>query len=189
LERMGKKSAQNLLDGIEASKQRGLARVLAGLAIQHVGVSVAELLAYDFGNIDDLMNAPTERLAQIDGVGPVMAESIPNDFQSTTTRKLIEDLRSFGVKLTEDPKPTAAQVGGTDLTGKTFVVTGTLEKYGREDIEELIKKLGGKATGSVSKKTDYLVAGENAGSKLEKARSLGVAVLSEKEFEKLIGRA
>jgi DNA ligase (NAD+) len=188
LERMGNKSAQNLLDGIAASKVRGLARVLAGLPILHVGVTVAELLAGEFGNIDDLMNASVERLARINGIGPVMAEGIHAWFESTAGRKIVEDLRGYCVKLTEDPKPTPARVGGPDLTGKTFVVTGTLERYSREEIERLIKDLGGKATGSVSKKTHYIVAGENAGSKLARARELGVPVLTEAEFDKLIGR-
>jgi DNA ligase (NAD+) len=189
LERMGKKSAQNLLDGVAASKERGLARVLAGLAIEHVGDSVAELLADEFRGMDELMNASAERLDEINGVGPVMAQDIHNFFQTPEARKTIEDLRGFGVKLTQDAKPTPAQVGGTDLTGKTFVVTGTLSRYSRDEIEGLIKSLGGKATGSVSKKTDYVVAGENAGSKLDKARELGVAVLNEDQFDHLVGRA
>jgi DNA ligase (NAD+) len=187
LERMGKKSAQNLLDGIGASKSRGLGRVLTGLGVRHVGEHVAELLAEEFGNIDDLMAASAERLNEIDGIGPVLAESISRFFHSAVGRKVIGDLRSHEVKLTEDRK--ARPAGGADLTGKTLVVTGTLERYSRDEIERLIKQLGGKATGSVSKKTDYVVAGENAGSKLEKAKQLGVAVLTEEQFEKLIGRA
>jgi DNA ligase (NAD+) len=159
---------------------------LAGLGIRMVGESVAELLAQEFGNINDLEKASTDRLAQIEGIGPERAESIHQFFQSKSGKKLIDDLRSLGVKLTEDGKPKAK--GGGDLKGKTFVVTGTLAEYSREEIEDLIKQHGGKATGSVSKKTDYVVAGEKAGSKLEKARELGVAVLSEKEFEKLIGK-
>lgn len=188
LERMGKKSAQNLLAGIEASKERGLCRLLTGLGIRHVGDHVAELLATEFGNIDDLMNASVERLAQVEGIGQERAESIHRFFQSAAGRKTIQELRSLGVKLTEDVRPAPAAAGGKGLTGKTFVVTGTLSRYGREEIEELIKKLGGKATSSVSKKTDYVVAGEKAGSKLDKARQLGVPVLSEEEFEKLIGK-
>ncbi len=188
LERMGKKSAENLLDGIEASKKRGLARVLTGLGILHVGERMAEVLADEFGNIDDLMEASAERLARIKGVGPKLAESISKSFHSADGRKIIEDLRSQGVKLTEDRKPAPAQVGGPDLSGKTFVVTGTLEHFSREEIEGLIKQFGGKATGSVSKKTDYVVVGENAGSKLDKAKELGVKTLTEAEFEKLIGR-
>jgi DNA ligase (NAD+) len=187
LERMGKKSAQNLLDGIEASKKRGLSRVLTGLGILHVGERMAEILAGEFGNVDDLMTASADRLARIKGVGPKLAESISKSFHSADGRKTIEDLRTLGVKLTEDRKPTPAEIGGPDLTGKTFVVTGTLEKYGRDEIEGLIKQLGGKVTGSVSKKTDYVVVGENAGSKLDKAKELGVKTLTEAEFDKLIG--
>lgn len=188
LERMGKKSAQNLLDGIEASKPRGLAKVLTGLGILHVGERMAEILAEEFGNIDDLMTASAERLARIKGVGPILAESISKTFHNPDTRKIIEDLRAQGVKLNQDRKPTPAQVGGTDLTGKSFVVTGTLEHFSRDEIEGLIKQLGGKATGSVSKKTDYVVVGENAGSKLDKAQELGIKTLTEAEFEKLVGR-
>lgn len=186
LERMGEKSAQNLLDGLEASKSRGLARLLAGLAIAHVGESVADLLAQEFLSIDALMDASAERLASINGVGPVMAEDIHDFFQRDSNRRLIADLRSLGMKLTEEPRAKSANVAG-DLTGKTFVVTGTLAKYGREEIEALIRQRGGKPSGSVSKNTSYLVAGDKAGSKLAKAKSLGVPVLTETEFEKLIG--
>jgi DNA ligase (NAD+) len=186
LERMGDKSAQNLLDGIAASKQRGLARMLTGLAIPGVGDTVADLIAESLPSADALLNASTERLSQIKGIGPVLAESVHNYFPSTSGRKTIEELQALGVKLTQDAK--AKPAGGVNLTGKTFVVTGTLKNYSREGIEELIKNLGGKATGSVSKKTDYVVAGAEAGSKLEKARTLGVKVLTEEEFEKLVGR-
>src|SRR5207244_4107296 len=182
------KSAQNLLDGLEASKQRGLARLLAGLAIEHVGESVAELLADTFNNVDGLMRASEERLNQINGVGPIMAKDIHAYFQTEHARKTIQDLKQLGLKLAEDAKPTPAQVGGVDLTGKTFVVTGTLQRYKREEIEGLIKSLGGKAAGSVSKKTDYVVAGADAGSKLDKARELGVTVLTKEAFEELVGR-
>jgi DNA ligase (NAD+) len=188
LERMGKKSAQNLLEGIAASKERGLARLLAGLAIQHVGDSVADLLANEFGDIDTLMNAPADRLNAIDGVGPIMAEAIHAFFQDKHNRTILDELRTLGLKLTQDRRPSPSQLGGADLTGKTFVVTGTLAKYQREEIEALIRQLGGKPTGSVSKNTSYLVAGEKAGSKLDKAKQLGVQVLTEEEFDKLIGR-
>jgi DNA ligase (NAD+) len=188
LERMGTKSAQNLLDGLAASKDRGLARLLAGLAIEHVGESVAELLASTFNDMEALMHASVERLNQVNGIGPVMAKDIHAYFQTEHARKILKELKAFGVKMTEDPKPGPAAVGGKDLTGKTFVVTGTLANYRRDAIEGLIKTLGGKVAGSVSKKSSYLVAGEEAGSKLDKARELGVTVLTEKEFEKLIGR-
>ncbi|HZT82031.1 MAG TPA: NAD-dependent DNA ligase LigA [Gemmataceae bacterium] len=186
LERMGDKSAQNLLDGIEASKERGLARLLAGLAIPHVGDTVADLLAQEFLSIDAMMQASVERLSQVKGIGPVIAQSVYDYLHSPTGQKVIEELRELGVKLTEQPRAKAK--GGADLTGKTFVVTGTLKNYERSEIEGLIRKLGGKASGSVSKKTDYVVAGEAAGSKLTKARELGVPVLTEEEFEKLIGK-
>ena len=186
LERMGKKSAQNLVDGITASKERGLARVLTGLGIRHIGEHAAELLADEFRSIDGLLEASEDRLSRIAGIGPVLAGAIHQFFQSTEGRKIVEDLRSHGLKLMQDAK--ASLPGQIDLSGKTFVVTGTLPNFSREEIESLIKQLGGKATASVSKKTSYVVAGEKAGSKLEKARALGVPVLSEEEFEKLIGR-
>ncbi len=186
LERMGEKSARNLLEGIEASKGRGLARLLTGLGIRHVGERNAKLLAEEFGDIDELLQASEDQLAQVAGFGPVVAASVHQFFQSQSGRKTIEQLRKAGVKLSEDRKR-AAKPGGASLAGKTLVVTGTLRKYGREEIEELIEQLGGKATGSVSKKTDFLVAGEKAGSKLDKAHQLGVKVISEEEFDEMIG--
>src|SRR5207302_9682421 len=137
-------------------------------------------------NHDDLITSPADRTAALKGIGPVLAQSITKYFQSPAGRKTIEALRAAGVKLTEEAK--AKPAGAADLAGKTFVVTGTLAKYSRDEIEDLIKRLGGKVTGSVSKKTDYVVAGEKAGSKLDKARELGVKVLNEEEFDKLIGR-
>lgn len=186
LERMGTKSAQNLLEGIEASKQGGLGRLLAGLAIPHVGEAVADFLAKEFGTMDALADASEDRLSEVEGIGPIMARDIHAYFQDQVHRKIIEDLRAAGVKMTEDRKATPQARG--DLTGKTFVVTGTLERYEREEIERLIRDLGGKASGSVSKKTDYLVAGDKAGSKLDKAKQLGVPVLTEQQFDELIGR-
>jgi DNA ligase (NAD+) len=188
LERMGKKSAENLLSGIEASKSRGLARVLTGLGIRHVGEHVADLLAGHFGDIDRLEEASNEELSRVSGIGPVIAESVCQFFQSTTGRKMVADLRAQGVTLADTASRRVAGPNGGVLEGKTLVVTGTLSKYRRDEIEGLIKELGGKAAGSVSKKTDYVVAGESAGSKLEKAKQLGVPVLSEVEFERLINR-
>jgi DNA ligase (NAD+) len=186
LERMGEKSAQNLLDGIADSKGRGLARLLTGLAIRHVGERNARLLAASFGSIDKLCAASLDDLGRISGIGPVVAESVHTFCQSESGKKTIAELRKAGVKLTEDPK--AAPAGSAALSGKTVVVTGTLSRFGREEIEELIRTLGGKSTGSVTKKTDFVVAGEKAGSKLDKAKTLGVKVLSEDEFLKLVGR-
>jgi DNA ligase (NAD+) len=189
LERMGEKSAQNLLDGIAQSKERGLGKLLTGLAIPHVGDSVADLLANEFGDMDSLQSASVERLNAIEGIGPIMAQAIFDYFHDSHQIKMIDELRSLGLKLTQDKRPTAAKTGGADLSGKSIVVTGTLAKYQREEIEALIRSLGGKAAGSVSKNTSYVVAGEKAGSKLDKAKALGVPVLSEEEFDKLIGKA
>ncbi|GIW79759.1 MAG: hypothetical protein KatS3mg105_1566 [Gemmatales bacterium] len=185
LERIGKKSAQNLLDSIQASKHRGLARLLTGLSIPHVGETVAEILAQEFGDIDKLMQASAERLAEIDGIGPIIAKTVHDYFASERGRKTIEQLRAYGVRMTEDRKQKPA---GADLGGKTFVVTGKLKNYERSEIEQLIKQHGGKATSSVSKNTDYLIVGEKPGSKLDKARQLGIKVITEDEFNKMIGR-
>lgn len=188
LERMGEKSARNLLAGIEASKSRGLARVLAGMGIRHVGERNARLLAAEFGDIHSLMNADIERLAQVAGVGEVVARSIYDFFQSAAGKKLVERLKAHGVKMTEDASPLRKSPDELPLAGKTIVVTGTLEHYDRKQIEALIHQLGGKPSGSVSKNTDFVVAGRDAGSKLDKARTLGVKVLTEAEFLQLAKR-
>jgi DNA ligase (NAD+) len=187
LERMGDLSTKHLLDGIAASKSRGLARVLTGLGIRHVGETVADLLAREFGSIDGLREATVDRLSRIEGIGPERANAIKEYLDSPQGRKAIDDMLALGVKMTEAPRPKPAGASA-DFSGKTFVVTGTLERYSREEIEGLIKHLGGKASGSVSKKTSYVVAGEKAGSKLERAKELGVPVLSEDEFDALIGK-
>jgi DNA ligase (NAD+) len=183
------KWADNLLEGIAASKDRGLARFLAGLGVPMVADSMADVLAQEFLSIDALMDAPEERLEQVEGVGPERAKAIRGYFQTEAVRNMIEDFKELGLKLTEEKRNVAAaEAGGVSLAGKTLVVTGTLKNYGRAEIEELIKTLGGKPAGSVSKKTDYVIAGEEAGSKLDKARQLGVPVLTEAEFEKMIGK-
>jgi DNA ligase (NAD+) len=187
LERMGKKSAQNLLAGIAASKTRGLTRLLASLSIPMVGESMAELLTQEFPTIDELLAASQERIAKIKGFGPTRAESVHDFLHGADGVKLIDELREVGLKLSEEKK--AVPAGGALLAGKTFVVTGTLQKYGREDVEGIIKSLGGKTSGSVSGKTDFVLAGESAGSKLDKAKTLGIKVISEEEFERMIGKA
>jgi DNA ligase (NAD+) len=184
LERMGELSSQNLLDAVEASKGRGLARLLAGLSIYGVGDAMAALLAQEFPSMDELMAASQERLAAVKGFGPKRAESIHTFFHSPAGQKLVQGLREAGVKMTEDVRPRAK---GTPLEGKTVVVTGTLKGYKRNEIEDLIRSLGGKATGSVSKKTDLVVYGDEAGSKLDKAKELGVRTLTEDEFNRLVG--
>lgn len=192
LERMGETSAQNLLDGIAASKPRGLARLLSGMSVPMIADSMADVLAQEFLSMDALMGATEERLNQVDGFGPERAKAVHGYFAHDATKNLIADFKELGLTLTEEKRDVAANAaaaGGATLAGKTLVVTGSLSRYGRKEIEDLIKSLGGKPSGSVSKKTDYLVAGEDAGSKLEKAKALGVPVLTEYEFDALIGKS
>lgn len=183
LDRVGKKSAQNLLAGVEGSKSRGLGRLLSALNIPNVGESMGLVLAKAFPSIDMLLAASKEELAKAEGFGPTRAASVWEFLHAPSGQELLADLRAAGVKLTED---IVAPTGGA-LAGKTVVVTGTLEKYDRNAIEALIEQHGGKAGSSVSKNTSYLVAGEKAGSKLAKAQSLGVPVLDEAAFLRMIG--
>lgn len=184
LERMGRKSSENLLKAIEASKSRGLERLLNALPIRHVGARVATVLAQHFRTIDALMKASREELSEVNEIGPIIAESAYDFLHSEQGRKTIDSLRKAGVAM---EAVTSAPRAGAALAGKTLVVTGALSKYTRDEIEELIARHGGHAASSVSKKTDYLVAGEKAGSKLAKAKQLGVPVLDEDGFEKLLG--
>jgi DNA ligase (NAD+) len=183
LEGVGEKKADNLLKGIEASKQRPLSRLLAALTIRHIGLTSAELIAHHFGDMDSLEQASTDDLQAIDGIGPELAESLRQWLDSAAGQHTIAELRSVGVNLEE---PRQAPERATPLRDKSVVVTGTLERFSRKEIEEKIKSLGGKPTGSVSKNTDFLIAGENAGSKLDKARKLDVEILSEQAFLNLI---
>lgn len=184
LERLGEKSVDNLLAAIEASKQRPLARVLAALNIRHVGTTTAELLAEHFGTMDALAAADAAELQVVEGIGPEVSAALRQWFQSRAGRETIAALRQVGVNMTQPRTRPAAGAG--PLAGKSIVVTGTLEKYDRHEIEALIKRHGGKPSGTVSKKTDFVLAGTSPGSKLEKARALGVRVLSEAEFEQLL---
>jgi DNA ligase (NAD+) len=183
LERMGRKSSENLLAAIEASKGRGLARLLNALAIRHVGARVAAVLADRFGSMDALMEANVEQLSATGEIGPIIAQSVHDFLHSEVGRRTIADLRSLGVTM-EAAAP--AEAGSRVLEGKTLVVTGALQRYTRDEIQELIARHGGRPASSVSKNTDYVVAGEKAGSKLAKARELGVPVLTEEEFEALL---
>lgn len=184
LERMGQKSSENLVAGIEASKGRGLARLLAALAIRHVGTRVALVLARHFGSIKNLQAAEVEELSEVNEVGPVIARSVYDYLHSEAGRQTIADLSEADVDMTEPQAEQAAAQGR--LAGKTIVVTGTLARYGRQEIEERIAREGGRAASSVSKNTDFVVAGERAGSKLAKAEQLGVRVLSEAEFQEIV---
>ena len=185
LERMGKRSSEKLLAGIEASKTRGLARLLNALSIRHVGNSVARVLAESFGSMDGLRAASIDQLSDINEIGPIIAESAHSFLASEFGTATIDDLACLGVVM-EAPQAGGDAEGSSVLEGKTLVVTGTLVKYKRDEIKELILQHGGRAASSVSSKTDYLVAGEKAGSKLAKAQSLGVTVLTEDEFEALL---
>jgi DNA ligase (NAD+) len=185
LERMGDKSAQNVLDAIEASKTRPLWRFIAGLGIRHVGSQSAEILADGFGSLEVLMDASQEELETTDQVGPVMAESVYRYFHDQRHQAVIKQLLDAGVR----PQPPAPKKAAGKLQGKTVVVTGTLKNFTRQQIEQAIRDAGGKVSSSVSKKTDFVLAGEDPGSKLEKARTLGVEVIDEEKFVKMIGRA
>ncbi|MFZ0560464.1 MAG: NAD-dependent DNA ligase LigA [Terriglobales bacterium] len=181
LERMGEKSAENVLSEIEASKKLPLERVIYGLGIRMVGERTAQFLAEHFGSLDAIMNASAEELEEVNEVGPRIAESIVEFFADEHNRKLVSDLRKAGLSFTGQKKEK-----GTKLAGKTFVLTGTLERHTRDEAKKMIEDAGGRVSGSVSKKTDYVVAGSDAGSKLDKARELGVSVIGEAELEGLL---
>jgi DNA ligase (NAD+) len=181
LERFADKSAQNILDEIERSKKLPLERVIYGLGIRMVGERTAQFLAEHFGSMETLERASQEELQEVTEVGPRIAESIVEFFSIPANRKLIERLREAGLTLSGQRKQR-----GIKLAGKTFVLTGTLSRFTRDEAKKLIEDAGGKVTGSVSKKTDYVVAGTEAGSKLDKAKDLGVQVIDEKEMEKLL---
>jgi DNA ligase (NAD+) len=180
LERVGEKSVDNLLDEIEKSRKLPLERVILGLGIGQVGTRTAELLAEHFGSMDDLMDASAEQLQEVNDVGPSVSASIREFFDEPTNRELVKRLEKYGLTFKGVKK-----VRGTALAGKTFVLTGTLPNYSRDAAKKMIEDAGGKVSGSVSKKTDYVVAGDDAGSKLDKARDLGVKVIDEKEMENL----
>ena len=181
LKKNGRKFAQNLIDSINASKQNDLYRLITALGIRHVGTKAAKILAKRYENMDNLLEATIESLNQVEEIGPIVANSIREFFEQEQTKDLLKRLKEAGInmsRLKEDD-------GDDRFSGKTFVLTGTLEKYSREEASNLIEKFGGKTSSSVSKKTSYLLAGEDAGSKLTKAQSLGVQIISEEEFNKM----
>lgn len=177
LERMAKKSAQNIVDGLEASKKTPFPRVLFALGIRHVGERIAQILADEFNSLEALRAADRELLEATEEIGPRIAETIQDFFSAPRNIELVEALQKAGLQFSQEPKPKPEP--GVGLAGKTFVLTGTLPTMTRDEAKEKIQAVGGKVSGSVSKKTDYVVAGEKAGSKLEKAERLEVAVLDE----------
>jgi DNA ligase (NAD+) len=186
LERMGEKSAKNFLDALAVSKSRDLWRLLFGLGILHVGAGVAKSLARHFPTLDDIFAANEEQLTEADDIGEVIAQSLVNWHSDARNRKLIERLREAGLNFKSELYRPAAPAG--PFTGKIFVLTGTLPTLKREEAAAKIEALGGKVSNSVSKKTDYVLAGEEAGSKLDKAQKLGVKIISEVEFLKMWGK-
>ena len=181
LKKNGKKFAQNLIDSINASKENDLYRLITALGIRHVGIKAAKILAKQYDNMDNLAEATIEDLSQVEDIGTIVANSIREFFEQEQTKDLIRRLKDEGVNMqrikddNEDDR----------FAGKTFVLTGSLEKYSREEASNIIEKFGGKTSSSVSKKTSYVLAGEDAGSKLTKAQNLGVQIITEEEFEKM----
>jgi len=183
LERMAEKSAQNVLDALAKSKTTTLPRFLFGLGIRHVGEATAKALARHFGSLDRLLDASVDELLQVNDVGPVVAQSIRTFFDQPHNREVVEQLRAAGVSWPEgEPAERAPQ----PLLGKTFVLTGTFPTLKRDEAKAMLEAAGAKVAGSVSKKTDYVVAGEEAGSKLDKAQELGVAVIDEAQMLALL---
>jgi DNA ligase (NAD+) len=183
LERMGKKSAEKLLGNIDRSRSLPLPRLLSGLGIPFVGERTGQILADTFGSLDAIMEADAEELQRAQEVGPKVAQALVQFFRESHNRELVERLRSAGLTFIHERKRR-----GSALEGLTFVLTGTLSNLTREDAKQKIEDAGGKVSGSVSRKTNFVVAGEDAGSKLEKARELGVKVIGEEELLQMIMR-
>ncbi len=182
LKKDGKKFAQNLIDAIEQSKDNSLDRLITALGIRHVGSKASKLLARKYKTIDKLMEAKFEDLSNINDIGPIVANSIQEFFKQEQTKDLIKKLKAVGVNTSMKEEENI----DNRLEGKTFVLTGTLVEYTRQEATDLIEKMGGKTSSSVSKKTDYVLAGEEAGSKLTKAQDLGITILTEEEFKRMI---
>ena len=178
LERMGDKSAKNLLNAIEKSKENSLEKLLNSFGIRHIGLKSAKILAKKYNNIEEIMNASYEELCSINEIGEIMAESIVKFFESTQTKDLINRLKQSGINMESKIEKSQDE----RFTGKVFVLTGTLPTLSRNEASEIIEKFGGKTSSSVSKKTDYVLAGEEAGSKLTKAEELGIKIITENEF-------
>ena len=184
LEGVREKSAKNMYEAIQKTKNNPLSKLITALSIRNVGKETAELLALEYGNIDSLMNAGSVELAEMPNIGRIIADSVLDYFRDINNRLMISELRELGVNMKQN---TAA--ASDELKGKTFVLTGTLKSMPREKAEGIIKSMGGKTTSAISKKTSYLVVGENPGSKLDKAQKLGVMILTEDEFMSMLNIA
>ena len=182
LKKNGKKFAQNLIDSINKSKENDLYRLITALGIRHVGGKASKVLARKYKTMENLQNANFEQLSQINDIGEVMANSIIEFFMQEQTKDLIEKLKNAGVNM----NCLEEESDDKRFEGKTFVLTGSLELFTRKEAEDIIEKLGGKTSSSASKKTDYVLAGEDAGSKLTKAQSLGINIISETDFKEMI---
>lgn len=182
LKKNGKKFANNLIESINKSKQNELYRVITALGIRHVGVKAAKVLAKKYKSMDNLSKASCESLSETNDIGPIVANSIREFFAEEQTLDLLKRLKTAGVNMEEND---SEEVEDQRFEGKTFVLTGKLESFTRDEAADLIEKFGGKVSGSVSKKTHYVLAGEEAGSKLTKAQELGVQIISEQEFLEL----
>ena len=182
IERLGEKSVDNLLEAIEESKRKTFDKVLFAIGIRYVGSGAAKKLAENFGSIDSLISAGEEEISAIHEIGESISKSVHEFFSNKSNLKIIDRLRKHGLKFSLEKK----RVKNTIFTDKTFVITGTLAEYSREEASEIITNLGGKVTSSVSSKTDFLICGGNAGSKLAKAEKLGVKIIKDDEFVKLI---
>ena len=170
-----------MIDSINASKKNDLYRLITALGIRHVGVKAAKILAKRYENMDNLSEATVESLSMVEEIGPIVANSIREFFEQEQTKDLLVRLKEAGVNMERQKSDDEDD----RFAGKTFVLTGTLDKYSREEASNIIEKFGGKTSNSVSKKTSYLLAGEEAGSKLTKAQSLGVTIITEAEFEEM----
>ena len=177
LERFAEKSAANLRNAVDTSKENDLSRLIFALGIRHIGQKAAKLLAAQFGNMDRLTSASVEEISGIEGFGSVMAESVAGYFALSQTKELITQLKELGLNMNS-----LKEAAGSRFEGMIFVLTGTLPTFSRTEATEMIEKLGGKVSSSVSAKTTYVLAGEDAGSKLTKANALGIPVISEQEF-------
>jgi DNA ligase (NAD+) len=183
LERIAEKSAANVIEAVEKSKTQPLWRLIAAIGIRHVGGQSAQILADHFGSLESIRSADVQTLENIDQIGPTMAQSIYEYFRDEQNSAVIDQLLVAGVKPQKPRKKPAGK-----LHGKTIVLTGTLENFSRTEIERTIKEAGGKTSSSISKKTDFLLAGENPGSKLQKAKKLTVKIINEKQFMQMLGQ-